>query len=81
MEKDKHIVRPMENTLILSLPATQTEPYLAMCHMNQTCDVMNQKYLSYKYQDFADFPNCNWSMLTQNTSFAYGFKKWKNYKL
>ena len=32
MEKDKHIVRPMENTLILSLYATQTEPYLAMCH-------------------------------------------------
>ena len=31
MEKDKHIVRLIENTSILCLPATQTEPYLAMC--------------------------------------------------
>ena len=37
MEKDEHIVRPMENTLILSLPATQTEPYLAMCPKNFMC--------------------------------------------
>ena len=33
MQKDKHIVRSIENTLILSPRATQTEPYLAMCHM------------------------------------------------
>ena len=32
MEKDKQVVRPIENTLILCLRATQTEPYLAMCH-------------------------------------------------
>ena len=34
VEKDEHIVRPIENTLILCLRATQTEPYLAMCHIS-----------------------------------------------
>ena len=32
MKKDRQVVRPIENTLILCLRATQTEPYLAMCH-------------------------------------------------
>ena len=40
MEKDKEVVRPIENTLILCLRATQTEPYLAMCHI---CNVLNAK--------------------------------------
>ena len=36
MEKDRQVVRPIENTLILCLRATQTEPYLAMCLISET---------------------------------------------